>query len=194
LPPDARRRKTNNLSSQLTSVEFLNPSLSRFPPKLFYYVFIPLDLVCLTLQAAGGALSTTSSGESQLGVHLALAGLGLQVAVLVVFCAFFVDYLVRYYRSAGRAKAFGPRLRVFFGFLGLAIVLILARCAYRCYELNEGYSGETIRDEPLFIGLEGVVVVIAVFALVLGHPGVGFRHLNAGVLGAGDGGETGEEK
>jgi len=147
-------------------------------PKLFYYIFIPADFFCLCLQAAGGALSTTSSGTSKLGVNLALAGLSLQVAVIVVFCGFFGDYMVRYFRS-GLAAAFGLRMKVFFAALSTAILLILARCSYRCYELNEGYSGELIRDEGLFIALEGVLIVLAVFALCAGHPGLVFRKARA---------------
>jgi RTA1 like protein len=112
-------------------------------------------------------------------VHLALAGLSLQVAVIVIFCGFFGDYMVRYFRS-GRAAAFGLRMKVFFGFLSTAILLILARCAYRCYELNSGYSGKLIRDEPLFIALEGVLIVLAVYSLCAGHPGLVFRKAREG--------------
>jgi hypothetical protein len=124
-------------------------------PSLFYWIFIPADLFCLTLQAAGGALSTTSSGSSQVGVDLALAGLILQVIILFIFCVFFVDYLVRYFRS-GKAEVFGVKMKLFFGFLSLAILLILARCIYRVDELSEGYNGPLIRNEGLFIALEGV--------------------------------------
>lgn len=135
---------------------YFGPELSRIKPQLFWWIFIPLDLVCLVLQAAGGALSTVSSGSSQTGVDVALAGLSFQVAILVVFCCLFADYLIRYFRS-GSAGSVTMRMRIFFGFLSTAIVLILGRCAYRCYELSQGYSdSDLITDEGLFIGLEGV--------------------------------------
>ncbi|KAK3290680.1 RTA1 like protein-domain-containing protein [Chaetomium fimeti] len=177
------------------SITALSPHLSRLPPHLFYYIFIPCDLLSLVLQAAGGALSTTSSGSSALGVNLALAGLGLQVFTILLFCGFFGDFLVRYFRKGvwryeggfggrggesqsgdgGVVKLDGRRLGLFFGFMALAVVLILARCAYRLVELNEGYDGELVRDEPLFIGLEGVVVLTAVYCLMIGHPGFVFK-------------------
>jgi hypothetical protein len=48
-------------------------------------------------------------------------------------------------------------MRIFFGFVSAAVILILARCAFRCYELSEGYEdSDLITDEGLFIGLEGV--------------------------------------
>lgn len=133
----------------------LSPELARFPPRYLYYIFLPCDLVCLALQSAGGALSTTSSGSSKLGVDLALAGLSLQVIGMVAFCALFGDYLVRYYRSP-IAKTTGTRMLVFLGFMAAATVLILVRCAYRVAELHEGYGGGLVREESLFIGLEGV--------------------------------------
>lgn len=100
------------------------------------------------------------AGKSQLGVDVALVGLSLQVFFMVIFCLFFADYLIRYFRSdiyrSGAGARLGPRSKLFFVFLGLAILLILARCAYRLVELRNGYRGGLIRDEPLFIGLEGV--------------------------------------
>lgn len=127
--------------------------------------------MCLVLQAAGGALSTVSEGSSDTGVNIALAGLGLQVAVLFIFCLVFGDYLIRYFRM-GSATALTMRIRLFFGFFSTSIILILGRCAYRCYELSKGYqNSDLITDEALFIGLEGVLIILAVFALCIGHPG-----------------------
>jgi hypothetical protein len=112
-------------------------------------------MICLVLQAVGGALSTTSKGASEIGVDLAMAGLVMQVIFIVLFCVLFGDYMIRYSRNETK-RTLTTRERLFFGGLGLAIVLILARCIYRCYELSEGYSSDLISDEPLFIGLEGV--------------------------------------
>jgi hypothetical protein len=96
-------------------------------------------------------------------------GLSLQVFTIVVFCAFFVDYLVRYFRWSGvrfevggngdgngGGVVDGRRLNLFFGFMVTAVVITLARCAYRLAELHEGYEGEMVKDEGLFIALEGV--------------------------------------
>lgn len=156
-------------------IQHFAPELSRFKPKVIWWIFIPADVVCLCLQAAGGALSTVSSGSSQTGVDVALAGLGLQVAVLVFFCIILGDYLFRYFRSAS-TDSLNLRMRLFFGFLSAAVLLILGRCAFRCYELSKGYSNSNlITDQGLFIGLEGVLIVIAVFFLCVGHPGLVFN-------------------
>lgn len=157
------------------TIMFLGPDMSRSKPQLFYWIFIPCDIVCLALQAAGGGLSTNSSGSNQLGINITMAGLALQVIILVAFIAAFSDYMVRYWR-AGRLSGFNWRLNTFFLGLSSSILLILARCAYRVAELKDGYDGELIQEEPPFIGLEGVLIVAAVIALVWGHPGLVFNH------------------
>lgn len=139
-------------------------SFSRFNPSLFYWIFIPCDIISLALQAAGGALSSVSSGNNDKGVHLALAGLALQVITLVIFCGLYGDYLWRYFKSeefkarASTQRSFGLRLKVFYAFEALAVVAILVRCAFRVHELKEGYKpwNEMLQREELFIGLEGV--------------------------------------
>lgn len=154
----------------MTRINYLSPELSRLKPKLFYYIFIPCDIFSLVFQAAGGALSTSTKGNSQLGINLSLIGLSFQVLTLIIFCAFFGDYLLRYFRSGfwrQRAAVYrasdkgglltqANRLMLFFGFMGVAILLTLTRCAYRLAELHEGYRGTLVRDEPLFVGFEGV--------------------------------------
>jgi hypothetical protein len=140
------------------------PSFSRFDPSLFYWIFIPCDIISLALQAAGGALSSVSSGLNDKGVELALAGLALQVITLVIFCGLYGDYLWRYFRSekfkarAGTQRSFGLRLKLFYALQALAVVAILVRCAFRVHELKKGYkaSNEMLQREELFIGLEGV--------------------------------------
>ncbi|ORY70063.1 RTA1 like protein-domain-containing protein [Pseudomassariella vexata] len=163
-------------------VENLDPSISRIKPRLYNWIFISCDIVSLVLQGVGGAMSTTNTGTSQVAVDLALAGLGFQVATLMIFCSLLVDYLVRYFQSSqSRAvSAVSGRLKTCLGFMGLAILLILARCAYRVDELSEGYLGALIHNEPLFIGPEGVLIICSVYALCIGHPGLIFNRTGAG--------------
>ncbi|KAF5014007.1 hypothetical protein FDECE_37 [Fusarium decemcellulare] len=157
------------------TIQSFAPEISRFRPQLVWWIFIPADIICLTLQAAGGALSTVSQGSSQTGIDVAMAGLAFQVAILVLFCVLLGDYLFRYFRS-GSASALSNRMRIFFGFLSAAVIMILGRCAFRCYELSEGYQdSDLVTDEGLFIGLEGVLIVVAVFFLCISHPGLVFN-------------------
>lgn len=155
MPPD--------LTGQLTAaprIRFFSPEISRLPPRLFYWLFISADIICLILQAAGGVLSTVSDGTSQQGIDVAMGGLILQVIVLGFFAVFLVDYMIRYVRlqhSRGQKHAMGRRQKLFFGGLSTAFVLILARCSFRVDELSEGYTdSDKVTNELLFILLEGM--------------------------------------
>ncbi|KAJ3472240.1 hypothetical protein NLG97_g11160 [Lecanicillium saksenae] len=155
------------------TINYFARDLSRFKPKLFYWIFIPFDVVCLVLQAIGGALSTTEKNGSRTGVNISMAGLILQVIVIVLFLVAFADYMARLVRS-GRAR---QELRTwrsvtFFSGLVAACLFILTRCVYRVAELKDGYSGKLFREQTPFIILEGVMVVIAAVALMFGHPGL----------------------
>jgi len=138
----------------------LSPSSAQFKPALYYQIFIPLDILCLTIQAVGGALSTQSNGSSATGVNLGLAGLSLQVAVIFAFIALSVQYAFRYARDIRTGKvsseSFDARFRVFVTFISLAVLVIFVRCVFRIYELSEGYSGKAFHDQGAFVGLESV--------------------------------------
>ncbi len=121
-------------------------------------------------------MSSSSNGGSQAGVNIALAGLGFQVATLVIFSIVTCDYLFRS-RAVWKPVHFPTKFYVFSGFLTAATTLILIRCCYRVYELSEGYdrNSEALRDQPLFIALEGVMCVAAAWCLVVAHPGPVFN-------------------
>jgi hypothetical protein len=144
---------------QLTphSVIYISTDLSRFLPRTIYRTFIPLDFVSLILQAVGGAISSSTDGDSSKGVNIALAGLSLQVATLAIFIGLVVDYVVRS-RGVWSKMDLTMRFQVFVVALSTATILILARCAYRVYELNQGYqrTSTALRDQGLFIGLEAM--------------------------------------
>jgi len=160
-------------------IMYLSPTSSRFAPKLYYILFIPCDIISLVLQAIGGAMSTNSMGSSKTGVNIALAGLCFQVFTLTVFILLSLDYTIRYRKDVktGRVESshVEKKFGVFVVFLALAIVSILTRCVYRIDELSDGYSGPLIHNQGLFIGLEGVMIVIAVFCLMVAHPGWVFK-------------------
>ena len=54
--------------------------------------------------------------------------------------------------------------------MATATLCIFVRSVYRVVELSEGWTGHLIRQQWLFVGLEGVMVVIAVAALNAFHP------------------------
>jgi hypothetical protein len=161
---------------------------SRIAPLSYPRIFIPCDVASLMLQATGGGIASvaTHQGKSpNLGSHIMVAGLALQVATLLVFMALCADFAVRtMYTARTNPGASDPRhatlraSRKFRGFLValcVATVCIFIRSVYRVGELAEGWQGALIRRQDLFIALEGVMVIVAVLALNAFHPGWCFR-------------------
>lgn len=150
---------TRDTDFPFSRILYLGPQHARFQPRLYYWIFIPCDILSLILQAIGGALSSTSSGGSKTAVDVSIAGLSFQVFTLCVFIALAFEYAYRWFRARRAIQQPTPLSRsfkVFVFFLSLAVILILIRCAYRIDELSDGYNGPLIHDEGLFIGLEGV--------------------------------------
>ncbi|CVK90450.1 phospholipid-translocating ATPase [Fusarium sp. NRRL 25303] len=157
-------------------INFVDPSVSRFSPKYFYWIFIPSDIISLILQAVGGAVSVVSTAQDDVktGEDISIAGLVFQVVTLLCFVALFIDYVIRASKSPARYRLTKPILTFLF-FLFLSTIFILIRCGYRIAELNGGYFSAIFRDEGLYIALESCMMCIAVLLLNAGHPGYAFK-------------------
>jgi len=124
-----------------------------------------------------------------------IAGLAFQAFTLLIFMLLCVDFAMRThrrYRSMGES-AFDQnptlasvrgnwKFKGFLAALALATICIFWRSVYRCVELGEGWEGDLIRHQWLFVGFEGVMVIVACLALNIFHPAYCFKE---GVLGAG---------
>ncbi|KFX91288.1 hypothetical protein O988_07812 [Pseudogymnoascus sp. VKM F-3808] len=162
---------------------YLGAEASRFPVKVYVWVFVPCDIISLILQSVGGALSSSSVGSDKSGEYITLAGLAFQVFTLTTFVLMALDYLFRYisYRKTQQLderRIISWRLKIFGVFFSASIIFILIRCGYRIAELGQGYSGKLFHEEGLFIGLESVMVTLAVFALNIAQPGFAFQRRN----------------
>ncbi|APA10908.1 hypothetical protein SS1G_03409 [Sclerotinia sclerotiorum 1980 UF-70] len=177
------------------------PENSRISPEGYTRIFIPCDLMSLLLQAAGGGLASAASHQNKspdTGDNIMVAGLAFQVLTLLIFMILCVDFAIRTrsrYRSLGSA-AFDQNpafitLRSSKGFKGFVIALALAticifwRSVYRVAELAEGWTGNLIRKQNLFIGFEGVMVIVACFVLNLFNPAITFKEAMTGLGGLG---------
>jgi RTA1 like protein len=127
-----------------------------------------------------------------------IAGLSFQVFTLLIFIILCIDFAVRTrqrFNSMG-VSAFdqNPKLATlrasakFKGFLAaltLATICVFWRSVYRVVELAEGWTGDLIRHQNLFIAFEGVMVIVACLALNAFHPAICFREGVEGLGGLG---------
>lgn len=132
------------------------------------------------------------------GDNIMIAGLAFQVLTLLVFMVVVADFAIhtrQRYRKLGASafdqNAAARRLRgswLFRGFLAalaLATICIFWRSVYRVAELSKGWNGPLMFRQDLFIGFEGVMVIVAVLALNVFHPSVCFREMMDGQGGIG---------
>ena len=142
------------------------------------------------------ASAASHSGRSATpGNNIMIAGLATQVFTLFVFMCLCIDFAIRtrrrYLALGADALAQNPlykdlrnsfRFKGFLGALTLATICVFWRSVYRVVELGEGWTGNLIRKQNLFIAFEGVMVIVAVLALNVFHPAFCFT---AGMEGAG---------
>jgi hypothetical protein len=159
---------------------------SRLPPVWYTRIFITGDIFSLILQGAGGGIAATADSGSNLqdiGTNLMIAGVVLQVVLLTGFGALLTEYTLRTYKRRDQLSAEAMTLfhkrsfRCFVSALIVAYMGILIRCVYRIPELSGGWRSEIMRNEPEFIILEGVMIVISVLGLTVFHPGYCFPAL-----------------
>ncbi|KAF2713499.1 RTA1-domain-containing protein [Pleomassaria siparia CBS 279.74] len=156
---------------------------SRLRPTWYTYIFITGDIFSLVLQGAGGGIAATADNGStgqDLGTDLMIAGVVFQVVVLAFFGVATVEYAMRCHRHRGEwlpeshTLYHDSKFRAFCGAILLAYTCILIRCAYRIPELTGGWGSDLMRNQAEFIGLEGVMIVLAVLGLTVCHPGYCF--------------------
>jgi hypothetical protein len=127
-----------------------------------------------------------------------VAGLAFQVFTLAIFMALCIDFAIRTRRrfNAMGEAAFDQnpvfaslrqnwKFKGFLAALTLATICIFWRSVYRVVELGEGWTGNLIRHQWLFVGFEGVMVIVACVALNIFHPAFCFKEGVTGLGGIG---------
>ncbi|KAJ8096426.1 RTA1 like protein-domain-containing protein [Lipomyces tetrasporus] len=177
------------------------PTNSRLAPEWYTRVFIPCDVISLVLQAVGGALASIASQNNDsvdLGDNIMIAGLAFQVFTLLVFISCGVDFGIRSYRrysqlgeeafdqsSAARNIRGSVLFKGFIAALSLSTICIFWRSVYRVAELSDGWTGPLMQRQGLFIGFEGVMVIVATVVLNIFHPSVCIKEMMEGAGGLG---------
>lgn len=161
-------------------VSIYGADISRLRPIRYTQIFISCDFVSLVLQGAGGGMasvSTQNGGSAATGTNVMIAGLAFQVFTLALFMLLCAEYAFRVVTSGRQLNPTFAHLRdskQFKGFLGMiafATVCIQIRSVYRLIELSQGWEGALIAHENYFFILEGVMVIAAVLAMNIFHPG-----------------------
>ncbi|KAM5346824.1 hypothetical protein ACJ41O_009829 [Fusarium nematophilum] len=174
-------------------VSAFGPENSRLPPEYYTRIFIPCDIVSLILQALGGGMASVASHQRKdpkTGSDIMIAGLAFQVVTIFGFILCSLDFglrTVRRHHALGEAALDqrpqvakvrnSRRFKAFLGALGLAAFCILWRSAFRVAELSEGWEGPVMGHQGMFVGFEGVLIIVAVVVLNIFHPAFCMKEL-----------------
>ncbi|RDI87016.1 ATP-dependent helicase [Venturia inaequalis] len=157
--------------------------ISRFSARTYAIIFMASDFISLLLQGAGGGLAATAKDKagSDTGRDIMVAGVTFQVISLLIFMAFWTEFVYRLSRTSESAKDIRfielrdtKKFARFQYALGAAVVLIFVRSVYRVAELQQGFNGPIANDEVSFMILEGPMIFLAVLAMTILHPGIQF--------------------
>ncbi|KAJ5692836.1 RTA1-domain-containing protein [Penicillium macrosclerotiorum] len=156
-------------------IQIFGPESSMLSPKLYLWIFCTCDVVSLIIQAAGGGMASSESnevnGDTAPGTNTMVAGIVFQLVSLTIFVVCAADFLRRSLHLGHLRTLTTGKLSYQLGAMVLSVVCIYIRSIYRTIELSQGWSGYLITHESYFIGLDGVMMVIAVVVFNIFHPG-----------------------
>ncbi|KAL1743535.1 RTA1 like protein-domain-containing protein [Schizophyllum fasciatum] len=169
-------------------VRRLGPSYSRLSPRWYTIIFCTCDVVSLVVQGAGGGIAASADDHdgAELGGNIMLGGIAFQLAVIVLFTLFAIEFLWRYLSDRPHPKAAAassastltpPRgaltllLKLVIACLSISTVLLGIRAVYRLIELSDGWNGTIITTEVWFNVFDAAMVVVAMYCVNFLHPG-----------------------
>ncbi|KAJ6120122.1 RTA1-domain-containing protein [Penicillium sp. IBT 18751x] len=155
-------------------IQLYGRECSVLSPKLYLWIFCTCDVISLVVQAAGGGMASSESdnkGDTAPGTNTMVAGIVFQLFSITVFVVCAIDVFRRVKRLGMLGMATNGSLRPLLAAMVLSVVCIYIRSIYRTIELAQGWNGYLITHQSYFIGLDGVMMVIAVGIFNICHPG-----------------------
>ncbi|OBT81689.1 hypothetical protein VE02_10059 [Pseudogymnoascus sp. 03VT05] len=165
-------------------VVVVGEEISWLKPRTYTFIFVACDVFSLLIQAIGGIIASvvplTNQKMIDLGTHILVAGLSIQVASLTAFSVIGSEFALRVYKNRDNLNPThadiytSKRFKLFLGGLVLATVCIFTRSVFRVAELSGGFQGSLANNEVSFMVLDGVMIMITCLAFSVLHPGYGF--------------------
>lgn len=162
----------------------LGPQYSRLTPNMYTIVFCSFDVICLVVQAVGGAFAADAVNKNEdptFGGHVMLGGIAAQLFAILVYSGLAAEFLLRRkYNAPFRHQAikFGKgqrsmseNMRRMISAMSFCTICIFIRSVYRTVELANGWNGPVISTESYFNWLDGGFVTLAIYTFNVAHPG-----------------------
>jgi hypothetical protein len=165
----------------------IGPQYSRLTPRIYTIIFCCFDIVCLIVQAVGGASAAhavNTKTSASMGANIMLGGIAAQLFAIVVYVTMATEILLRLkYNAPFRYveqprllekgyRAVSKKLQLMLGGMAFCTLCIFIRSVYRTVELANGWNGPVISTERYFDWLDGGMVTLAIYTLNFCHPGI----------------------
>jgi hypothetical protein len=153
-------------------VSHLDPSKSWLSGKWFKVIFMIADLISLVIQTIGGGLAGSAAGSKpkpkqlRMGSDIMLAGIIVQLAVMVFYVAYMVTWTLLARQSVKRA---GGRMQLMLLALFASSLGIIVRGCYRTPELHEGFKG-WIATQQIWMLFDAIPIAFSTFVLKFVRP------------------------
>ncbi|KAJ2900594.1 hypothetical protein MKZ38_002390 [Zalerion maritima] len=148
----------------------------RFKAGRMTKIFVWLDIISFLVQAIGGTmLSQEEQDVVDIGQKVYMAGVGFQLAFIIVFLAIIVKFfLMIRANEVDSPHANTRRVSILLGSLAACLILIIIRIIYRLIEFGEGANedNELLHSEWYAICLDGLPMLLAFLVLNVVHPGI----------------------
>ncbi|KAH9045410.1 RTA1-like protein [Lactarius pseudohatsudake] len=149
------------------------------PSSRITVTFVMSDITTFLIQATGGAVSVgaTTMKFQQLGSHIFLGALIIQLISFLIFTLIFLRFVYRVHKFEHEAWFLHRKNRWYNDWrmlgvaLGVSCVGIIIRSFFRVVELSQGFFGPLAQSEGLFYALDTLPLFIAISVYVPFWPG-----------------------
>lgn len=154
-------------------IRLMGRKYSLIGPITYLWIFCSCDILSLVIQAIGGAMASEAVAKipprgSKAGTDIMVGGIVFQMGSITIFALLFFDFLRRVQREK---ETLGAKIDWLIGATAFSGLMIYMRSIYRTVELLQGWSGYLITHQPFFIGLDAVLMLLAVWVFNFIHPG-----------------------
>ncbi len=144
----------------------ISPQHSIIRPKLYTWIFISCDVVCLILQVDASGVASAANTDSKITTTnlniVLLVGICLQALTLLVFGVMAGLYARAVFRNRRTLEPAATKLlrsrqfRKFVLAMSLAYLVLLIRSLYRIGAYSGGWKNSISRDQVSFMILDGL--------------------------------------
>ncbi|PCD44129.1 hypothetical protein AU210_003211 [Fusarium oxysporum f. sp. radicis-cucumerinum] len=134
-------------------------------------LFVWLDIILFLVQGAGGSMLSNNDDMNviRIGQKLYMAGVGLQLAVIVIFIGITAFFYFKLRQLEGRSMG---RMKWLILTMLAVLILIVIRIVYRLIEFGPGVNehNQLLIHEEYPLGLDATPILIALVLLNIMHP------------------------